>query len=711
MATSFEPPIRRVVIEAFRGFRDRQEFDLGASAIVVEGPNGTGKTSFFDAFQWCLVGTIARLEGLRAKRNVEHIVNQYRLGGSASVELELLINGQRISIRRTGDRSGTTFEYSSEGQQRFGSDAETALRQVLVNGDALTLDMALTTSGLMQQDVMRGILEARPAERYRHVSTVLGLGTLEDFEGAVHDAAKEAAVVVATARTERDGMAAAAQAAEERLATAKHRLESRPRVEVLGEQLGQLLQRAPLGLSSTGSTPDSADQFRALAIDAGTFIEGLSSFLRERNAVQALVATMEPEPTEAELVTANAAVSDSAEKLKDLDLRLATAESSLITAQKVSQDIARLAALAIPLLGASCPVCSQPIDPSEIERTLRKRLSETQTVLDMQKELDEIRAESRSVKTQLAAGRSSASSIAETRRAWSEFRRRSERLADLAIQFSNKTGYFRLTQTDTSTVAEMLPAIIDFLSMVQRETLRIVDTLAQDQDRGQFETATSELASFEKALGARNLRLEELALRAGSLKSLAEATVDARVEVTERRFKAVQPLVADIYSRLDPHPAFKTIEFELETYYRKGTTSALVRDVLEGISADPLVVFSTSQANIAALSYFLAMGWSAGDRSLPFVLLDDPVQSMDDVNVLGFADLCRHLRTSRQLIISTHERRFAGLLERKLAPRTEQSATQVIEFVGWDRSGPIVETRIIEPQITEQPIRIVKATA
>jgi chromosome segregation ATPase len=52
---SFEPPIRRMTVEAFRGFRDWQEFDLAASAVVVAGPNGTGKTSFFDALQWCLL--------------------------------------------------------------------------------------------------------------------------------------------------------------------------------------------------------------------------------------------------------------------------------------------------------------------------------------------------------------------------------------------------------------------------------------------------------------------------------------------------------------------------------------------------------------------------------------------------------------------------------------------------------------------------------
>jgi hypothetical protein len=31
---------------------------------------------------------------------------------------------------------------------------------------------------------------------------------------------------------------------------------------------------------------------------------------------------------------------------------------------------------------------------------------------------------------------------------------------------------------------------------------------------------------------------------------------------------------------------------------------------------------------------------------------------MDDVNVLGFADLYRHLQSRRQLIVSTHEKRY-----------------------------------------------------
>ena len=47
MSSEFQ--LKSLAIEAFRGFRDEARFDLDASAIVLTGPNGTGKTSFFDA--------------------------------------------------------------------------------------------------------------------------------------------------------------------------------------------------------------------------------------------------------------------------------------------------------------------------------------------------------------------------------------------------------------------------------------------------------------------------------------------------------------------------------------------------------------------------------------------------------------------------------------------------------------------------------------
>jgi exonuclease SbcC len=48
-------------IEGFRAFQKPQHFDLDASVIVLYGPNGLGKTSFFDAIDYACTGRIGRL--------------------------------------------------------------------------------------------------------------------------------------------------------------------------------------------------------------------------------------------------------------------------------------------------------------------------------------------------------------------------------------------------------------------------------------------------------------------------------------------------------------------------------------------------------------------------------------------------------------------------------------------------------------------------
>ena len=108
---------------------------------------------------------------------------------------------------------------------------------------------------------------------------------------------------------------------------------------------------------------------------------------------------------------------------------------------------------------------------------------------------------------------------------------------------------------------------------------------------------------------------------------------------------------------------------------------------------------------------FLALGWAAGADAMPFVLLDDPLQSLDDVNALGFADLCRHVRQQRQLIVSTHDRRLAALLERKLTPRTPGETTLIVEFTSWTKQGPRLAPRVVEPQLKEGADRQLIASA
>lgn len=700
-------------MEAFRGFRDRQEFNLAASAVVLAGPNGTGKTSFFDAIQWCLLGSIERLEGLRARRNVEHIVNQYRLNDRAVVEVDLLVDGRSFTLRRTGDHRSTTLEFAEPGKLPvFGEEAEALVSDVLVPGEELTLDMALTTSGLMQQDVMRAVLEAKPADRYRHISTVLGLSALEDFEDAVKELAAEARRRADTAKDEREAMAGSLSEARSRLAQAEQRLQTLPQLEAMRTDTLVALRDAPrlirLDASVALATPEDVRQVSA---SIGDLLDRLQSFTAAWADAAGSRRGLSSEPTEEEVRAAAEAEATGRAELEALRAQQAALQSQLDAAQSGAEDMARLAALAIPLLTDHCPVCGQSIDSAHVEQELRNRSAASGTIVALQSGVGDARDAVQRAEAALGHLTTTLRDLQETKRRWEAHRDNTTAATTMFATLVSAEGAVGVSASDPETLANAGTQLLEYLRSARRRILELLNTLEQGLDRGAVERSQSEVASYSAALELRTARLEEESQRAHQLKTLADAAVQARVEVTEQRFKAVQPMVADIFSRLDPHPAFKTIEFELDTYYRRGTTSPVVRDLVENVSADPLLVFSTSQANIAALSYFLAMGWSAGDRGLPFVLLDDPVQSMDDVNVLGFADLSRHLRRGRQLIISTHERRLAKLLERKLAPRAAGDETVILDFVGWDRSGPTVELREVESQLVQDPIRVVQAAS
>lgn len=59
-------PVRldSVTIKNFRAYRKEQTFKLGADATVLYGPNGFGKTSFFDAIDFAVTGGIGRLDSI-----------------------------------------------------------------------------------------------------------------------------------------------------------------------------------------------------------------------------------------------------------------------------------------------------------------------------------------------------------------------------------------------------------------------------------------------------------------------------------------------------------------------------------------------------------------------------------------------------------------------------------------------------------------------
>lgn len=142
-------------------------------------------------------------------------------------------------------------------------------------------------------------------------------------------------------------------------------------------------------------------------------------------------------------------------------------------------------------------------------------------------------------------------------------------------------------------------------------------------------------------------------------------------------------LITSIYRKIDPHPFFKTVRFEcifpiedrprLEVYLYEEEMSQPI---------SPALYFSSAQLNILSLSIFLAKALHIEHDGQPVrsILIDDPIHSMDSINVLSVIDLLRNIsiKFDRQIILSTHDENFYELL--KLKVPEEKFGSKFIKF-------------------------------
>lgn len=181
------------------------------------------------------------------------------------------------------------------------------------------------------------------------------------------------------------------------------------------------------------------------------------------------------------------------------------------------------------------------------------------------------------------------------------------------------------------------------------------------------ELARSEVAS---------LLLEKEALNSLKVRLDAEINNVNKVLVEQLNSVFYTDLINTIYRKIDPHPSFKEVKFVFGFSVKdKPCLNVLVSecdsDGAKERIISPLLYFSAAQLNILSLSIFLARALHARDKDgnpLDVILIDDPIHSMDSINILSTIDLFRGISVNldKQIIISTHDENFYELLKRKL---------------------------------------------
>ena len=69
--------IKSLTVGPFRGFSKPEHFDLDSNLVLIYGPNGTGKSSFCEALEYCLLGNVEDAENKRFRNQVEYLKNAH----------------------------------------------------------------------------------------------------------------------------------------------------------------------------------------------------------------------------------------------------------------------------------------------------------------------------------------------------------------------------------------------------------------------------------------------------------------------------------------------------------------------------------------------------------------------------------------------------------------------------------------------------------
>jgi exonuclease SbcC len=289
----------------------------------------------------------------------------------------------------------------------------------------------------------------------------------------------------------------------------------------------------------------------------------------------------------------------------------------------------------------------------------------------------------------VALGADLSSKVADVDKKRAELESRNQRLGILVSSLREIGEAFAPQKVravaDVSRLIEELRADLDVREQdlsarlaARNDTLKEIERLSQIEQ--QIETKNRELASVRRDRENATRALESANAVRETARRLVKQATDTRSALVR---SALNDHLNEIWRRLfirlapsEPYvPAFgRTLlpgaQVMLETRDRKGNQAGT-----------PGAMLSTGNLNTAALTLFLGLHLSV-TPTLPWLLLDDPVQSMDEVHVSQFAALLRSVskQHERQVIIAVHERPLFDYLALELSPAFESDRLLTLEL-------------------------------
>lgn len=714
--------LSRIEISGFRGVRDTISLRLPSGFTVISGRNGSGKSTFCDAIEYVLTGDIRRESGY--SENAEGYQDYIAWRGDGKPEGGTYValylrddDGQEFVVtRRPDEELEVRPNIGGDGERKAAlDDPKNALISKLCLANQAPdnpLRRLCETSVIRDERITDLSVEAGERERYKFVRRALGTSVFSDSiiraENLRDQLRERVEELERECRDYQKGIDRLKSALESRRETAediksveasvdfvKQKLEEADLLDDVDVNTTQLIERSRRYMVSLR---EEADELARVLSDYGDLRERVARYQEGGEAANEL------ERIEADLNAVQENIADVQAQKEKLEREF----NDFRAEQPKTTDLAELHRLGQEIgltESGECPLCGESHTAEEFEARLQRirdrvdevaarsdefrsaidRLEDRSAKFQQQKsKLEEERAvlqdKEESIISRLKSLRSRANDILQpsedTIREQSSAQDESERVAADS-----------LPDLPASELEREINERRRLRTQLDEKTSDVEASLALEEIEG----LNSDLEAAQRNFDEAKERLRQTGKRAEEADKVRRRVKEEEAQVHKDRIRRLTPLLAELYSRLRPHVDWRNIEPKI-----RGEIQLYLRFDVGG--QNPSLFFSSGQRRAVGLAFLMAVHLGCTWSRLRTLVLDDPVQHIDDFRALQLTEVLSAIRRSgRQMIITVEDEALARLLRRRLRS-SEAERGQHIQMAYDSRSGARVANQtIIEP--------------
>jgi chromosome segregation protein len=646
--------VSHVSLCGFRGYRKPVRIEFGSRFTIIDGRNGVGKSTIFDAIEFALTGTLGKYND--AKAAGESVADYFWWTGEGPVPEDRYVevgfaHGDGVLVLRR-----TQFQGPDQ------ADLDAVLDQICDRGSAPAQPLAqLCASSIIRDEHITQLsLDLKEADRYALLRDALGANDADVW-------LERGAQLVSLAKKRTAAAQQEVAVANSDAANASRRLDEVRASLISEEVLGQAVARLQAFSATTVPADVLAGPVREAIAKVQSEIESLESLAKRWQEIDKARSDREALNTSLQALKADRAGALVA-------LESLTPPPLLATyTQGVDEHAKKIVALVnlgreLGLHDGRCPLCASGRSHEEFEKGMEAAVALARQLSEAAANVADFERRKKGVEERVVAA---TKSVEAATQALSE--------AERAIQsFEQARANIGFAESSLDALLTRVAELRASLHAAQQD-LRVVDTLrlSADLDKAQrgLSDANSRLSKAQERFG--RARKAETGAQA-----LHDAARRATSETLDRRLERVLPLMSELYRRLRPHPTWSDIEYSIRGDVRR------FMKLQVGNQLNPQFLFSSGQRRATGLAFLLSVNLSMAWSRWRSILLDDPVQHIDDFRTVHLAEVMAHLvNEQRQVICAVEDAALADLLCRRLPVGVPGDALRIT--LGPDQDGAL----------------------